>query len=408
MHIPIRLAAAATIIFTATPALADALNTLWAYPQTPTARYCAAQRDPQRHFAAYQACARARNPVECRYAPKGVSCNPCAIARPARQGGLRRAAGSIPTVSPNACPRPPTDSRGDTVVKRNRVTAALAILVLSETAAAPAGEREVAYEADGYTIYLEEPGYCSLFLDTPAGEMVRMSYRRANGAVHLSLVRSGDWRHPRGSTFTAFFQFDCSRTMTSYAAGQYGLDDGRSGFGLINARPELLDMWAAGRSVAIRLESFTAAPIATIALAGSGMAIRNLRTCTVSGLAGIITPTVMPPPPESDMEGALSSDASDRRFPSGERITLAFEQAGIGGTGVITRRAPGQPTKRVTIGYMQEFAGIPAPDRIRFNRAGVTNRGLETISCEATIDWRTNKIVRTRRLSSEPSGLQCN
>ncbi len=89
--------------------------------------------------------------------------------------------------------------------------------------------RAVAYQADGYTVYWEKPGYCSLFLDTPRGAMVRFSYS-ADGATNFSYYRRGLTLDPSTPSYTALFSFDGSRDMTGYAAVDTQLDDGPAGF----------------------------------------------------------------------------------------------------------------------------------------------------------------------------------
>lgn len=149
----------------------------------------------------------------------------------------------------------------------------------SRPAPAPSQEREVAYQADGYTVYWEEPGYCTLYLDAPGQVMVRMSYRPANDAVNFSYVREGGVRTPPNDEFHALFQFDATVEMQGFGAKSYSVSDGRSGFALLGASSEFLDMWARNRFVSIRLGNFSATPVARLALNGSQAAVSALRRC---------------------------------------------------------------------------------------------------------------------------------
>src|SRR4051812_48842816 len=101
---------------------------------------------------------------------------------------------------------------------------------------------------------------------------------------------------------------------------------------------------------------------------------------------GKITEGVAPLPPPPGLDEAGQAPPSTRRFPNGERVSLAFEPAGMGGTGTITHHAPGQPVKSVTIGYMSEFGAIMAANRVRYSVSGTTGRGERSWSCEVTID----------------------
>lgn len=48
---------------------------------------------------------------------------------------------------------------------------------------------------------------------------------------------------------------------------------------------------------------------------------------------------------------------------------------------------------------MSEFGAIVAPDKVRYAVMGTTDKGQQEWSCEATIDWRTAKIIASRNLS---------
>lgn len=154
------------------------------------------------------------------------------------------------------------------------------------------GERQVAAEADGYTLYHERPGYCTLYLDTPRGAMIRFSYS-AEGVVNFSYVRPDLRILPGPTTYPALFQFDGSRDQLAIMAQDYQMDDGRVGFRLAGASPELLTRWANGKSVSIRLADTSSAPFDTIALKGSGAMIHHLKACSNP----LYTVTVAPPPP---------------------------------------------------------------------------------------------------------------
>lgn len=101
---------------------------------------------------------------------------------------------------------------------------------------------------------------------------------------------------------------------------------------------------------------------------------------------------------------ALAQD--QRSFPNGTTISLRFEPAGIGGTGTITRRHRGQPTRSVTIDYMAEFTGILSDTQVRYTVMGTTQRGEESIACVATIDWTRARITSYRRIGR--GSLTCN
>lgn len=266
-------------------------------------------------------------------------------------------------------------------------------------------------QANGYTLYREAPGYCTLYLDTPRRAMIRMSYR-ADGTTNFSYVRPGLALDPSTPSYPALFQFDGANGMTGYAAQDTQLDDGRAGFALVNAGEELLNAWGSGQSVAIRLGAVAAKPIDTIALAGAAPMVRQFKACARDsgstpppetarsssyGRLRKVTPTVAPPP--VDLGGAGTTTLTNRRFPNGEHISLSFEPAGVGGTGTIAHRAPGQPTRQITIGYMSEFTAIPAANRVRYSVMGTTDRGQESWACEITIDWRTAKVITVRDLS---------
>jgi len=99
-----------------------------------------------------------------------------------------------------------------------------------------------------------------------------------------------------------------------------------------------------------------------------------------------------------------------RSYPNGSTISLSFVEAGIGGTGTITRRHRGQRTRSVTIGYMAEFIEILAENRVAYRVVGpTTDRGEESIDCVATINWSRGRIVsrRSRGAPARTDSVSC-
>jgi len=318
-------------------------------------------------------------------------------------------------------------------------TAAVAAMVLA--AASPAAAREIAYQGVGYSVYLDEPQYCSMFLDAPSGAMMRFSYRRTDGTVYFSYVHPGFAPLDASRGVAVFLDFDGVPSNRAYGGFPYALDDGRNGFGF-GADGTMLERWARSRSVDIRLlEGDGRRLVERVDLRGSSNAVNSLMACTQPGFS----PTVMPappeevPPPPPGETGAYEEPSDEtpqgrfratcagevstyhvgnraigrgvgcdpewmpnlvhsRRFPSGEQVLLVIRGGGgMANEGSIIYVPPTGTPRVIALDYVTEFIGILAVDRVAY-AASVAGEGMrdEWFACDVTIDWARGRIVSSR------------
>lgn len=320
-----------------------------------------------------------------------------------------------------------------------------ALGVASAAYAIPALARDVAYEADSYTVYLEEPQYCTMYLDTDRESMIRFSYRRTSGEVYFSFVRQGFPVVPPNRSFPVHFQFDGSPTSVAVVVVGYE-QGGRTGFS--GAIPQaLLERWGKHSTVNIRLGDTPLTLIEAIPLRGSGQAVRQLMACTLPGYSV----TVEPPPPEAfgktDAPPARPSPktalgpfavrcarngasayyvgqllvgeglpcdesgkpeiATTAKFDSGEEILLVTKPVSMTvSAGSIIYVKPGRTPRVINIDYMTEFGRITAPNKVQVRSGGQLERTVsrQEWMCELTIDWRTAKIISQREIRTQ-SGM---
>lgn len=311
--------------------------------------------------------------------------------------------------------------------------ALLAGLLLS--APTLAESRSVVHRANGYTVYGERPGYCTLYLDTPRGAMIRIADDANAGQVFFSYVRAGFPQVPADQTIPLLFEFENDPAALAVTAMGYSAPDGRRGFSLVE--PELQERWGHARSVTIRLGDSNRTPIETVQLNGSSRAVAEQVNCAhtpasllaltpleQAELAGNARPPEKPDPADTPF-GRFSVScrsgrgsyllgtqtvatfahcdpelplvlAGSRTFPSGETILLLIGSGGgTANNGTIVRLKKGERVRFVDIDYMMEFGAIQAPNRVKIVTGGIQdiNRGTEYHTSTATIDWQRQRIV---------------
>lgn len=306
--------------------------------------------------------------------------------------------------------------------------------------------RETVYEATGYAVYREAPGYCTLFIDTTRGSMIRMSLRGSTGEVNFSWVNPGFPQRTEPS-LTAMLRFDRANRSVGFGAVPYTSGDGRWGFTFV-AEDELLASIAHGTTVDIWLGDSRGTPLETLILAGSGRAINALTSCAGrgDGRQGAAVQPAQPAPtapgpepadaqyafaeafrssgrfrtacvagqPETFVDNVsigrggfdCASDADvlitlvgGRQFPSGEIILLILMQpSGVVNSGTVVRIPPGGRPQVIGMDYMSGFDAIRSPTQVSVAVGQVLNLDCgETWSThELTLDWTRRVVARDR------------
>lgn len=259
-------------------------------------------------------------------------------------------------------------------------------------------ERETVYQANGYTVYREQPSYCTMYIDTDAGSMMRLSLHGGADMINFSWVNERFRVVQVGEPMTVSVRFDEASRWDGFGGIGYTSGDDRWGFAF-TMETSFLDQLARGRSMSLSLDLTNANPLEIIDLSGSARAVAALKTCA-GGVVGSTSRQVEADAPSDD--GGMAGPA--RTFPSGERVVLEMDPGGHmanSGRAIYTR--PGQPPRTIEIPYAFEAGEILAPNRFTFIATGQQNIacGAATWTTEYTVDWNRRRIVRERIISQD-------
>lgn len=286
--------------------------------------------------------------------------------------------------------------------------------------------RDIVYESQAYSVYAERPGYCTLYLDTPRGAMIRMADDRAQGQLYFSYVRQGFPAIPTDRSVPILFQFDNDRVMLGTTALGYRAPDGRAGFSL--GETALRQRWGDASSVTIRLGDHNQTVIETFSLNGSARAIAALSACAggvaapVQEATGSLENRFAARCPGAEhgniaeylFDGkvfARGIDCSEyvaphlafKSFADGVTIVMVTQANGgmTGTSGALIRLKAGQQPAYVDNIYLLEWSGAISATQFDYVAMGHLrpNQPPEPWSCRIAVNWARRKIVRSTRLS---------